>query len=592
MKKIYIDGFDMYNFIVSGALRLIAEEQALNAINVFPVADGDTGTNLAFTMRTIVQNAKKDHAVDRTLQSISRVAFENAYGNSGIIFAQYFKGLSLESKGKEKISIREFAAMTDAASQYTYESLAKPVEGTVLTVMRGFSDELLKNHQDNEWEKIFDKAYKKLEYMVEQTRYGLKALRKNHVVDAGALGFMLFVEGILDFIKTGETKASTQHNIGRLMEKHENQFDEIQQNVYCSQYLVKTSMPAQELKTQLLDYGEDLIVARQEGFLRVHIHTDFPDKVMRMLLQVGHVQQHRIEDMKLQSLILRQPNHTIAIVTDSIADLPREFLWDQRITVIPLNVICDSVAYLDRLSITPSTFFAEWDDYVPYPTSAQPSTEIIEKALYGLSLKYDSIIGIFVSKAMSGTYDNALRVAEKMRREKYRISVIDSKLNSVGQGLLVRKAATMIANGLEHDEVVAEIERIKSQIRILILVEDLSYMLRGGRISKTKSLILSHIKLKPVISLNQDGKGYLFKKTTSWKKALLEVRKEIENAVDSCGISEYALVYADIPENLNSLREMMADETGKKPIFTSQISPIVALNAGRGAIAVGYIKGE
>ncbi|QRN85950.1 DegV family EDD domain-containing protein [Clostridia bacterium] len=592
MEKEYIDGFDIYNFIVSGAHRLIAEEQDLNAINVFPVADGDTGTNLAFTMRTIVQHAKKDQAVDKTLQSISHVALENAYGNSGIIFAQYFRGLSIESKGKERISTREFASMVRGATHYTYKALAKPVEGTVLTVMRGFSDQLINNHLDNEWEKLFAKAYKNLEYMVEQTRYGLKVLRKNHVVDAGALGFMFFVEGILDFIRTGDTKGSSQHSMGPLMANHVNKFDEVKRNVYCSQFLVKSSMPAPALKELLLDRGEDLIVAQGDGILRVHIHTDYPDQIMRLLLTRGQVLEHRIEDMKLQSLILQQKDHTIAVVTDSIADLPQEYLWDQRISVIPLNVICDSVAYLDKLSMTPATFYKDWDDYELYPTSTQPSIDVIEKTLYALSMKYDSIIGLFVSSEMSGTYENVLRIAKEMGKNGYQISVIDSRHNSVGQGLLVKKMATLIEEGLEHSQIVSEIERIKSQVKTLILVQDLSYMLRGGRISKPKSLILSHITMKPVISIDQEGKGFLFKKTLTWEKGLAEIRKQIRREFNNSGISEYALVYADEPKNLEELREIMLEETGKPPSFTTQISSVVALNAGRGAIAVGYIKGE
>ncbi len=593
MSKEYIDGNQLYNYIISGAHRLIAAEHSLNEINVFPVADGDTGTNLAFTMRTIIQKAKQDAAVHKTLMSISGVAMENAYGNSGIIFAQYFHGLSVEAKNREFITVKEFAEMTRNAVHFAYEAVANPVEGTILTVMKGWSEELLSGPNWDEVESLFERSLNRTKELVEQTRYGLKVLKKNNVVDAGAKGFMVFVEGILDFVRTGEIKKEKAFLKSYAAEQHDNHItaEVVKKNIYCSQYYVKTKTGMQEMKENLAAFGDSIVVGSDGEYLSIHLHTDRPDLVMQHLNQLGEVATHRMEDMRLQSLMMNHKDRRIAIITDSIADIPQTFLWDHKITMIPLNLICDSVAYLDKVSMTPPIFYDAWDNFEIYPTSSQPSIDSIEKALRGLAGRYASIIGLFVSKEMSGTFNNVSRMAAQLQQEGYPITIIDSKTNSVAEGLLVRKAAELVEKGLSYEAIVETLEEIKKDTHIYVIVKDLSYMLRGGRVSKTKGFILSKIKLKPVISIDEQGKGSIFQKTKTEAKALEKIMEKVKKDHQSRGIEAYALVYADRIEEVRPLQEAMYALTGQEPAYIEQISPIVGLNAGRGAVAVGYIKG-
>ena len=152
MNTISIDGNSIYNYFISGAQKLIYSEKDLNSINVFPVADGDTGTNLALTMKMIISDSKKDKDISKTLSSISDIATENAYGNSGMIFAQFLNGFAKETEFKAEISIQEFAEIAEKASEYAYEAVASPKEGTILSVMRDWSKSLKAklNHSDFE----------------------------------------------------------------------------------------------------------------------------------------------------------------------------------------------------------------------------------------------------------------------------------------------------------------------------------------------------------------------------------------------------------------------------------------------------------
>jgi hypothetical protein len=138
----FIDGGRLYDFIVSGAGNIILNERSLNRINVFPVADGDTGTNLALTMRTIISKAVRNVSVGPTMDSISRIAIENAYGNSGMIFAQFLHGFADAVHHKEKLTLQEFAESSAHAVSFAYKAVAVPKEGTILTVMREWTEEL------------------------------------------------------------------------------------------------------------------------------------------------------------------------------------------------------------------------------------------------------------------------------------------------------------------------------------------------------------------------------------------------------------------------------------------------------------------
>lgn len=593
MSNNYIDGKQLYYFIISGAHRLVSAEQSLNKINFFPVADGDTGTNLAFTMRPIIQKAQQSSSVNKTLRSIADVALANAYGNSGIIFAQYLHGMSQEANNKDLLSIKEFAEMVRNAVQYAYKAVADPVEGTILTVMKGWSESFSSGSDSDGLETLFERSLLLAREMVDQTRHGLKVLRKNNVVDAGAKGFMIFVEGMLEFIRTKEIKAEDMMLQDFKYEEHVNYLgaDIVKDHVYCSQFYMRTNKEIHEIQDAIVDLGDSMVVAGGQGQISAHLHTDAPEKVMAVLNGLGEVASHRIEDMRLQSLMLNQGKKRIGLVTDSIADLPKSIIYDHTISVIPMNLICDSVAYLDKITMTPDMFYNAWDEFKIYPTTAQPSVQMVEKILYTLSQRFDSIIGIFVSEKMSGTYGNVLGVAQSMQANGYPIHIIDSALNSVAQGLLVKKAALMISDGLEAIDIVERIESIKKDSRIYVMVDDLSYMLRGGRVSKTQGFILGKIKLKPVVSIDSSGKGSIHKKTRTEKRALQAIMNQVEKDFHQEGIREYALVYADDLEALGPLRESMVALTGRMPAYETQISPVVGLNAGRGAVAVGYIKG-
>ncbi|PKM64807.1 MAG: fatty acid-binding protein DegV [Firmicutes bacterium HGW-Firmicutes-20] len=590
MTKYIIDGHRLYDFVASGAQNLIVNEHNLNRINVFPVADGDTGTNLALTMKNILSNAKKDVSAKLTMDSIAKVAIESAYGNSGMIFAQYLNGLAIEIGDKETITQEEFVLATQSAVKYAYEAVASPKEGTILTVMKEWSNQL-KENITGEFEHIFESSLLNAKKVVEQTKFKLKVLLDNDVVDAGAKGFYYFIEGISQYIKTGnlETLKFKAAQMEDFVEIHPD--TNVGENKYCSQFLVETNKDKSYFQQLLSPLGDSLVITSKDDHVQVHLHTKSPELIMEALVKEGTVLSHKIDDMQLQANLKFQPRSKITIVTDSIADVNKELLEKENIVVIPLNLIVDSTVYLDKLTMTPDLFYRHLDDYRMNPTSAQATIETIERIFNQVLQSSDEVIGLFVSAKMSGTYNNIQRVVSRMNLEGKKVKLIDSKVNSVAQGLLVAQLAKWRNQGFSFDELVEKAEQAIANTHIYVSVKDLKYMLRGGRVSKVQGFILSKLDLKPVISIDPQGKGEIYKKTLSQKKAVSLILKKVTEDMDAKGISTYGLVYADNPNDLTQFANQVEKIIGKKPAYIEAISPIVGLNAGKGAFAIGYIKG-
>lgn len=589
MKQEVIDGKKLYSYIVSGARNLIVNEHNLNRINVFPVADGDTGTNLALTMKTVLNKAKQLERADLTMDGIAKIAVENAYGNSGMIFAQYLNGLAIGLKDKETVTKEELIEVFDQAVDHAYQAVSSPKEGTILTVMKQWAVDL-KSNMGEELEVLFEKSVDNAKGVVEATKFKLKVLLDNNVVDAGAKGFLFFVEGILHFIRTGkmddvEFQAAELDDISKM---HPD--TDVGENRYCSQYMIKSDRSSDFFKELLKNDGDSLVVTSKGEYVQVHIHTNDPAKVMNELVAIGTVTSHKVDDMQLQSNMLFKPVSKIAIITDSIADLPKEVLDHYQITVIPLNLIVESTVYSDKLTMTPEYFYEYLDKFKMNPTSAQATPDVIERVVRGVLKNADSVIGIFVSSKMSGTFNNISRVINKMEITNKKIALIDSKVNSVAQGMLVEQAASLREKGMTFEEIVAEIEKDIAKTNIYVSVKDLKYMIRGGRVSKVQGMILSKLKLKPVISIDGKGNGTIFAKTLSIKSAEKAILKKIKKDMEEYGIKKYSMVYADDPSVMERFIKKVEKLIGKKPEYIESISPIVGLNAGNGAFAIGYIK--
>jgi len=205
-----------------------------------------------------------------------------------------------------------------------------------------------------------------------------------------------------------------------------------------------------------------------------------------------------------------------------------------------------------------------------------------------LSTYYKKIIVISVSSKMSGTY-NVFAQAKKSLSDDIKFEVIDSKQNSGAQGLLVMRAAEMVDQGESFDTIVKTITDLREKTRILVSVKTLKYMVRGGRVSKVTGVIGKITNLKPVISIDETGEGIIYAKGFSVKMATNKIFKHLEKIHKEKGIERYAIVHAKADAKVKEYTEKAKALTGLDPIYTMDISAIVAMNAGIGTVAIAYI---
>lgn len=590
MDTIALNNKLIYNAFVIGAKNVISEKNSLNKINVFPVPDGDTGTNLASLMQTIIDKASIKDTTAETMQTIVDAAIEGARGNSGIIFASYINGF-YESIEKDDITIDEFITIINHAYDEAYQSINTPVEGTMITLMRAWANALnsLKDAGHTVVD-LFTKAYEMLQLELKKTTEMLAVLKENKVVDAGAKGFVHFVEGFIKSLK-GEEVSMEFHDIPEVTEAlHIDHLDESQFR-YCTEALLAANdLNVGEIKSFLQTLGDSLVVAGNPRRLRVHIHTDVPDQVFQYLASHGKILEQKVDDMIRQFEMVNHKKYDIALVTDSIADLPQELVDQYQIHQYPLGLMINDTTYYDKLTIYSKDFYKMMDSLEVYPTSSQPNPKSLENFFSQLTTYYDKIIVLTVSSKMSGTYQTFLDATSKFKDKK--ITVIDTIQNSGAEGLLVLKAAEAIDQEKSYEEIVSMIEKLKKESKILVSVKTLKYMVKGGRVKKVTGLVGKILNLKPVISIDDKGEGIIFDKGFSIKTSNKKIYQHLESVLKTHHIDKYAIVHANAPERAEAYEKMYTELIGKKPEYIMDISSIVALSAGIGTVAIAYIKGE
>jgi DegV family protein with EDD domain len=596
LKITYLDGKRLYYAFLSGAKEVIANKKELNRINLFPVADGDTGSNLTRTLSVVQNEAIKDNSLTITLNSMGDAALRGAIGNSGIIFAQFINGLKNSVDREDSINVTKFAQAVENAVNYTYQGINNPVEGTILTVMKDWSESLktLKN-KSNDFAEVMEESLDTACDSLVKTKNQLDVLREADVVDSGAQAFVLFLEGIVAFIKSGDLsdlQIEKVSQVENLPEEEIGKEEEIKFR-YCTEaYLANLKIELTELRAKISDLGDSLIVAGDKNKLRVHIHTNNPPELFIRLNKYAEIIDQKADDMQLQQAVMYKRKHNTAIITDSIADLPAEFMDQHQIHLFPLNILVDGTNYLDKLTIDNKNFFDIIDDAEEYPSSAQPAVKKVEDKFNYLAEHYDSIIAITVSARMSGTYDTFSLAAKNVKSENrnLKIEVIDSKSNSGAEGLFVMEAAEQLEAGKSFAETVEYLKSIRENLYIYVSVSDFKYMVRGGRVSPLKGKMAGFLNLKPIISIDREGNGIAFATAFTKKGNYKKMKSILKEHQRENGIKRFALIHGDDLKRAERYKDSFSELLGIEPDFLESISPIVAMNAGRGTTAVALIE--
>lgn len=579
-----IDSKTVYYSVICGAKEIIKNKDRLNEINVFPVNDGDTGNNLSFMMKSIIDLTDYKSSVKETLSSIAEAAIDSARGNSGIIFAQYLLGLSKSIEEDDKITMEQYASASIYASEYAYNSILKPVEGTIITVMKEWGESLKRFSKKANYLEVLLDSFERLENAVEKTKEQLLVLKKANVVDSGAKAFNLFIKGVLYYLNNSIT-TDVHKQSDEISLDFKEDYSLKNEKRYCISVLVKDlNTNIDKLKSDLKILGESIAIAGDKNKSKIHIHTNDTIKLFDLLYSKGDIIDINIEDMHLQYNIINNRKSKIALITDSIADISDELINKYQIYMLYLDILHKESSYIDRLSISQKKILEIAKNSNELPTSSRPSLKRI-KELYNYLLKYyDSIIVLSVSSNLSGTYESFKKVSEEYANK---IDVIDTKQNSASQGLLVKKCAELIFSGISQKEIVKIIKSKHS--KILVQVNDISNIIKSGRISRRKGAIANFMGLKPIVSLDEKGRGVLDSISFTSKSSMKKIINHIEKINKKNKIESYNIVYVENIKAAEKLSLMLEEVLGFKPLYIKETSSIVAIAAGKDSVAVSYI---
>jgi len=591
MKISYLDGPRLYYAFIVGGNEVIKDQKYLNKINVFPVPDSDTGTNLASTMRSIAEGTVPNPYVYRTVHSIADMALSGARGNSGLIFAQFLHGISKEIKNEKRILTSSFGEIVKTAVQYAYRSVVSPVEGTMLTVMNDWAEAVYQQRtKKQDFVDLLSYSLQVAKESLIETRYKLPVLTKAGVVDAGAKGFVDFLEGITNFLKKGKLKKIPKPTAfwREDAEFHVHKDKDAIEQRYCTEaLLVGKGMNLDKLREEIIPFGSSAIMAGSEEKVRIHIHTDHPADLFYRLKDYGTIAQLKTDDMQKQYEASYERKSKIALVTDSACDLPQKIIDEYQIHVIPFNLSFGDSLFLDKVTITPEQFYTLLKTHREHPKSSQPSLKTVQNLFSFLASHYESIIVVNISDKLSGAFKFSQEASSIVQNKK--ISVIDSKHLSVSLGLIVLRAAEEIFKGKSHEEIVKLAQEWISKTKILVDIQTLKYMVRGGRVSPMKGFLAKILNLKPIVSLDSEGKADAFGKSFSRRGNIKKIMRTIKDRTDREKLWNYAIVHAQNRERAEMYAEQIEGSICRKPAYIMDISPVIGVHNGIGAVGIALM---
>jgi len=588
-----MDGRRLYYTFIAGARKVIEHQVELNKINVFPVNDGDTGTNLASTIRAVVDSLHPHKSYKITADRIAETTLVNARGNSGIIFAQFLYGMSTETGNFKTITIKQFAESIKNSVRYIYEAVANPVEGTMLTVIKDWANYIYDNRNIiTDFNQLFISSIAVLNKSLIATKTKLAVLTKANVVDAGAKGFVFFVEGITDFIANRNLKELIQVRAETsLFEKIKETIPEKVEFRFCTEALIKNSTLNNKSILPILEkYGNSIVVAGSDKMRRLHVHTNTPAELFNELRNTGTLAFQKADDMLRQSEVVFNRKWKIALVTDSTCDLSQDLIDQYQINMLPININFGENHYLDKVTIQPEQFYTLLKESKDYPKSSQVNEKSFTNLYSHLASHYDSIIAIHLSDKLSGTFNSSKKAALAISTEFNKpISVINSKNLSGALGLVVLRTAKAIESGFSHDQIVNMAENWTNHLKIFVSVRSIKYLVRGGRLSVMRGLIARILNINPIVSIDESGKAIVFDKSFNQRANMEKVMKYITKISQEKIIWNYVVLHANNTNAAHWYTERMLNLTHKKPASVVNISPIIGANAGIGAAAVALL---
>ncbi|NRT70344.1 DAK2 domain-containing protein [Clostridium beijerinckii] len=301
MEYTKINGHDFYNMVVNASNKLLEQSDFVNALNVFPVPDGDTGTNMSMTFKAAVKEIEgmDTYSIGEISKKLAKGALMGARGNSGVILSQILRGFSKGLEGKKEVDIKEFAVAFSEGSKSAYKAVMRPTEGTILSVIRAAAEAAVSSDA-KDMVAFMEEITVKSKEMLDRTPELLPALKKAKVVDSGGMGLYIILRGMFEALKNdikaelSDIKISDANGtLAKATEEIDIKFG------YCTEFIILgDAKRAQDFQNEIESLGDSMIVVGYDDVIKVHIHTNDPGLVLSKAVAIGELSKIKIDNMR------------------------------------------------------------------------------------------------------------------------------------------------------------------------------------------------------------------------------------------------------------------------------------------------------
>lgn len=302
-----LDGELLKKVFLSGANNLDNNKRAVDDLNVFPVPDGDTGTNMSMTVMAAAAKvlSVEENSASKVAETIASASLRGARGNSGVISSQLFRGFSKGLAGLDSVGVKELAAAFKSANDTAYKAVMKPTEGTILTVSRETADFAVKTAEKTE--DIVEFAKKVVAHakeVLDKTPDMLPVLKQAGVVDAGGMGLYTILDGCLSALLGNEIKSDGGAALYTASSAAKNDIDTANiKFMYCTEFIINKkskNYSVTSFRASISDKGDCMLVIDDDDVVKVHIHTNHPGFVLEQAVKIGELESIKIDNMKIQ----------------------------------------------------------------------------------------------------------------------------------------------------------------------------------------------------------------------------------------------------------------------------------------------------
>ena len=561
--------------LAAGYARIVAWADILDRINVYPMPDGDTGRNLVMTLSSC-------RNINGNPESLSREILLSARGNSGNIAAAFLAGF---------LTCRDLSSLprsVEAGLDLACKAVSSPQPGTMISLFDTLVTSL-KRTPPEETGVWVESIIHDMEEAVRNTREQLLELRQAGVVDAGALGMLVFFDPLLNTLAGRTVRPSLFTDDLKDSFNVSETWQDRKYQGYCLDVLLKIEHEEQEAVKHIMDMGESLVAMPHGECLKVHLHATDRERARQDLTALGAILSWAEDDLAEQTFRFSEPrkNQAIHIMTDAAGSITRDLAQSLGITLLN-SYIAIGNRFLPETFVDPSQLFAAMKAGAKVSTG-QASTIERHECYNNVTKIHDRVLYLCVGSFYTGNYD----VATQWKAENDpddRMTIIDTGVASGKLGLVARAAAELSLTASNPMEVIAFVKGAIQNVQEYIFLDTLQFLAAGGRISKTSAFFGDVLRIKPIVSPFPDGA----RKIGAVRNLRDQVRFAFRRLEQNIPKDQKATLLLEYSDNRKWLEEEIKPEIERSfplvQVFLQPLSLTSAVHTGPGSWGVAFLK--